>query len=176
MPEVIALPAGTRVWLVAGVIDRRCRFQGLAAKVQTALEDSQLGDNVFMFRGRRGDLVKLLWATDDGLWPLAKRLERGRFIWPQADGGKIVRAGARLHADYAGGEVGEELRNVISFEHFLQHGSAMLIYTMDGKNVLRQIDANCRNLHDERSPRSGGCFDTPTLAHRCRFGWVRPSH
>lgn len=86
---MIALPAGTRVWLVAGVTDMRCGFQGLAAKVQTALEENPLGGNVFIFRGRRGDLVKLLWATDDGLWLLAKRLERGRFIWPQADGGKI---------------------------------------------------------------------------------------
>jgi hypothetical protein len=76
-----------------------------------------------------------------------------------------VRAAARLHPDHAGGEVGEELRNVISLEHFPQDGSAMLIYTMDGKNVLRQIDANRRNLHDGRSPRSGGCFDTSTLAH-----------
>jgi transposase len=42
MPEVIALPAGTRVWLVAGVTDMRCGFQGLAAKVQTALEENPL--------------------------------------------------------------------------------------------------------------------------------------
>ncbi|MFM0758485.1 IS66 family insertion sequence element accessory protein TnpB [Paraburkholderia strydomiana] len=45
---------------------------------------------------RFGDLVKLLWATDDGLWLLAKRLERGRFIWPQADGGKIHLSSAQL--------------------------------------------------------------------------------
>jgi len=43
LPEVIALPAGTRVWLVAGVTDMRCGFQGLAAKVQTALEENPLG-------------------------------------------------------------------------------------------------------------------------------------
>lgn len=48
-----------------------CGFQGLAAKVQTALEENPLGGNVFIFRGRRGDLVKLLWATEDGLWLLA---------------------------------------------------------------------------------------------------------
>src|ERR1700760_2556665 len=85
MPEVIALPAGTRVWLVAGVTDMRCGFQGLAAKVQTALEENPLGGNVYIFRGRRGDLVKILWATEDGIWLLAKRLEGGRFICPQAD-------------------------------------------------------------------------------------------
>ncbi|MFM0572083.1 IS66 family insertion sequence element accessory protein TnpB [Paraburkholderia caledonica] len=93
---MIALPAGTRVWLVAGVTDMRSGFQGLAVKVQTALEENPLGGNVVIFRGCRGDLVKLLWATDDGLWLLAKRLERGRFIWPQADGGKIHLTSAQL--------------------------------------------------------------------------------
>ena len=96
MPEVIALPAGTRIWLAAGVTDMRCGFQGLAAKVHKALEENPLGGDLYIFRGRRGDLVKLLWATDDGLWLLAKRLERGRFIWPQADGGKIHLTSAQL--------------------------------------------------------------------------------
>jgi len=77
---VIALPADMRVWLVAGVTDMRCGFQGLAAKVQTALEENPLGGNVFIFRGRRGELVKLLWATDDGLWLLAKRLKRPVYL------------------------------------------------------------------------------------------------
>lgn len=54
---MISVPTGTRVWLVAGVTDMRCGFQGLAAKVQTALEDNALSGNVFTFRGRRGSLV-----------------------------------------------------------------------------------------------------------------------
>ncbi|KVZ87878.1 isocitrate lyase [Burkholderia ubonensis] len=93
---MITLPAGTRIWLAAGVTDMRCGFQGLATKVQVALEENPLGGHVFIFRGRRGDLVKLLWATDDGLWLLSKRLERGRFIWPQADNGKISLTVAQL--------------------------------------------------------------------------------
>ncbi|NRO99602.1 IS66 family insertion sequence element accessory protein TnpB [Paraburkholderia sp. NMBU_R16] len=93
---MISFPTGTRVWLVAGVTDMRCAFQGLAAKVQTALEDNALSGNVFIFRGRRGDLVKLMWATEDGLWLLAKRLERGRFVWPQADGCKVHLTAAQL--------------------------------------------------------------------------------
>jgi transposase len=71
---MIGLPVGTRIWIAAGVTDMRCGFQGLAAKVQTTLEENPLGGNVFVFRGRRGDLVKLLWATDDGLWLLASYL------------------------------------------------------------------------------------------------------
>jgi transposase len=71
--------AGTRVRLAAGVTDMRCGMDTLAAKVQTALtEDPYSGQS--SSRGRRGDLVKLLWSNGDGMCLLAKRLERGRFI------------------------------------------------------------------------------------------------
>ena len=93
---MIQVPVGTRIWLVAGLTDMRCGFQGLSAKVQMAIEENPLGGNVFIFRGRRGDLVKVLWATEDGLWLLARRLERGCFVWPQADGGKVHLTAAQL--------------------------------------------------------------------------------
>ena len=51
---------------------------------------------MFVFRGRRGDLIKLLWWTGDGLCLLAKRLERGRFIWPQATSGSVTLTQAQL--------------------------------------------------------------------------------
>jgi transposase len=96
MPAMISIPVGTRIWLVAGVTDMRCGFQGLASKVQMALEENPLGGNIYIFRGRRGDLAKVLWATEDGLWLLSRRLERGRFIWPQADAGKVHLTTAQL--------------------------------------------------------------------------------
>ncbi|MEX3900230.1 IS66 family insertion sequence element accessory protein TnpB [Paraburkholderia sp. JPY432] len=99
---MISPPTGTHIWLVAGITAMRRGFQGLAAKVQMALEENPLGGNLYIFRGRRGDLVKLLWATDDGLWLIAKRLERGRFIWPQADGGKIHLTSAQLSMSLEG--------------------------------------------------------------------------
>ncbi len=49
-----------------------------------------------MFRGRRGDLVKLLWWDGDGLCLFAKRLERGRFIWPHATEGRVHLSKAQL--------------------------------------------------------------------------------
>jgi transposase len=82
--------------VAAGVTDMRCGFQGLCAKMQMALEENPLGGNVFIFRGRRGDLVKILWATEDGLWLLARRLERCRSVWPQADSGKVHLSYAHL--------------------------------------------------------------------------------
>lgn len=81
--------AGTRVWLAAGVTDMRCGIDSLTAKVQTALTQDPFSGHVFAFRGRRGDLVKLLWSDGDGMCLLTKRLERGRFVWPQASSGSV---------------------------------------------------------------------------------------
>jgi transposase len=59
-------------------------------------EKNPFSGHVFVFRGKRGNVVKILWATDDGLCLLAKRLESGRFVWPQADGGKVHLTQAQL--------------------------------------------------------------------------------
>src|SRR3984957_10142037 len=93
---VIALPTGTRIWIAAGVTDMRRGFHGLSAQVQTVLERQPLSGHVFVFRGRRGDIVKVLWFDGDGLCLLAKRLERGRFVWPQATGGTVSLTRAQL--------------------------------------------------------------------------------
>jgi transposase len=81
---VIQLPAGTKIWLAAGKTDMRRGFDGLSAQVQTVLQQQPFSGHVFVFRGRRGDIVKCLWFDGDGLCLFAKRLEKGRFIWPQA--------------------------------------------------------------------------------------------
>lgn len=93
---MIALPAGTRVWIAAGVTDLRKGMDGLAALVQTALAENPFSGHVFAFRGRRGDMVKLLWFDGDGVCLFAKRLERGRFVWPQADSGTVSLTAAQL--------------------------------------------------------------------------------
>jgi transposase len=93
---MIGLPAGTRIWIAAGVTDMRCGFQGLAAKVETALAADPFNGHVFVFRGRRGDVIKLLWSTGDGLCLLTKRLEQGRFVWPQATSGSVSLSPAQL--------------------------------------------------------------------------------
>ena len=93
---MIGLPAGTRIWLVAGVTDMRRGMDGLAALVQGGLGENPFSGHLFIFRGRRGHLVKLLWWDGDGLCLFAKRLERGRFIWPQATDGSIHLSAAQL--------------------------------------------------------------------------------
>src|SRR5215472_746945 len=93
---MISLPSHTKIWIAAGVTDLRRGFTGLSALVQTKLEQNPLSGQVFIFRGRRGDLVKLIWFDGDGLCLLAKRLERGRFVWPQATEGSVSLTRAQL--------------------------------------------------------------------------------
>jgi transposase len=76
--------------------DLRRGFTGLSALVQTKLEQSPFSGQVFVFRGRRGDLIKVLWYDGDSLCLFAKRLERGRFVWPQATSGKVSLTRAQL--------------------------------------------------------------------------------
>lgn len=93
---MIGPAAGTRIWLAAGVTDLRKGFDGLSAIVQEALSEDPFSGHVFVFRGRRGDMIKLLWWDGDGLCLFAKRLERGRFIWPKATSGTVHLSTAQL--------------------------------------------------------------------------------
>ena len=93
---MIGLPAGTRVWLAAGLTDMRRGFDGLAALVQSALTQDPFSGHVFVFRDKRGDIIKLLWWDGQGMCLFAKRLEKGRFIWPQAESGSVSLTPAQL--------------------------------------------------------------------------------
>jgi transposase len=93
---VIGVPAGTRIWVAAGVTDMRLGFDGLAARVQLQLQEEPFSGHVFVFRGRRGDRIKCLWWSGDGLCLFAKRLEGGRFVWPQATSGIVSLSVAQL--------------------------------------------------------------------------------
>jgi transposase len=57
-------------------------FDGLALLVQETLKRNPHNGHLFVFRGRRGGLIKVLWHDGQGMCLFAKRLERGRFIWP----------------------------------------------------------------------------------------------
>ena len=75
-------PSGVRVWLAAGTSDMRRGMNGLALQVQQALRRDPHAGDIYVFRGRRGDLLKIVWHDGLGMSLYAKRLERGRFIWP----------------------------------------------------------------------------------------------
>ena len=93
---MIPLPLGSRVWIATGHTDMRRGMQGLALQVQEQLQRDPHAGDLFLFRGRRGDLIKCLWHDGQGLCLLSKRLERGRFLWPSVADGVITISTAQL--------------------------------------------------------------------------------
>jgi len=89
-------PAGSRVWLAAGVTDMRRGMNSLALQVQQALRRDPHAGDLYVFRGKRGDLLKILWHDGLGMSLYAKRLERGRFIWPTPTDGAVAITAAQL--------------------------------------------------------------------------------
>ncbi len=93
---MIPVPVNTQVWLAAGVTDMRKGFAALAAQAEAVLKQDPFAGHLFVFRGRRGDLVKIIWWDGQGACMLMKRLEKGRFVWPSAKEGKIALTPAQL--------------------------------------------------------------------------------
>ena len=93
---MIPIPSGVRVWIATGHTDMRRGMNGLALQVQQALKRDPHAGDLFVFRGRRGNLVKVLWHDALGMSLYAKRLERGHFIWPSAAGGVVAITPAQL--------------------------------------------------------------------------------
>ncbi len=93
---MIPIPSGARIWLATGYTDMRRGFDGLALLVQETLRHDPHGGHLFVFRGRRGSLIKILWHDGQGLCLYAKRLERGRFLWPSSSDGVVTISSAQL--------------------------------------------------------------------------------
>jgi transposase len=93
---MIPAPVNTRVWLAAGVTDMRRGFTTLAARAETTLKQNPFTGHLFVFRGRRGDLIKIIWWDGWGACRFSKRLEKGRLIRPSAKQGEIALAAAQL--------------------------------------------------------------------------------
>ena len=93
---MIPLPSGARVWLATGHTDMRKGYQTLGLLVQETLKHDPHGGHLFVFRGRRGDLLKILWHDGQGQCLFSKRLERGRFLWPSTADGALTISTAQL--------------------------------------------------------------------------------
>jgi len=86
---MIPVPAGTKVWIASGVTDMRKGFNGLSMLAQDALKQDPFSRHLFVFRGRCGDLVKIIWFDGQGACLFSKRREQGRFVWPSPVKGKV---------------------------------------------------------------------------------------
>jgi transposase len=93
---MMAIPSGTQVWLSAGHTDMRKGFAGLALLVQEKLAGDPHSGHLFVFRGRSGSLIKVLWHDGQGACLFIKRLERGRFLWPSPADGRVSITSAQL--------------------------------------------------------------------------------
>jgi transposase len=93
---VISLGSEARVWLATGHTDMRKGFNGLALQVQETLRRDPHCGHLFVFRGRRGDLLKIIWHDGQGACLFMKRLERGRFLWPSIADGVVTISVAQL--------------------------------------------------------------------------------
>ena len=94
--NVINPPARAQIWLAAGITDMRKGMPGLAALVKVSLDKDPLSGDVFVFRGRQGNQIKVLWFSGDGINLYIKRLERGRFVWPSAHDGVALLTSAQF--------------------------------------------------------------------------------
>lgn len=71
-------------------------MRGLALQVQQSLRRDPHAGDLWVFRGRKGDLIKILWHDGIGMSLYAKRLERGRFLWPSVVDGVVAISAAQL--------------------------------------------------------------------------------
>ncbi len=78
-------PSGVKVHLAVGYTDMRKGLDGLAMLVQGVLKQDPFSGHLFAFRGRKANLIKILYWDGTGLCLFSKRLEEGRFAWPSAD-------------------------------------------------------------------------------------------
>lgn len=93
---MIPIPSGVRVFLSVGRTDMRRGMNGLALQVQESLRRDPHAGDLFVFRGVRGNLIKILWHDGLGMSLYAKRLERGRFIWPSVADGVVGISASQL--------------------------------------------------------------------------------
>jgi transposase len=93
---MIPVPSGVHVWIATGFTDMRSGMNGLALKVQEVLKRDPHAGDLFVFRGKRGNLLKVLWHDGYGMSLYAKRLENGKFVWSTMIGDPVTITPAQL--------------------------------------------------------------------------------
>jgi transposase len=94
---IIPIPGDIKVWLATGQTDMRKGMNSLALQVQEKLGRNPHAGDLFVFRGKRADKVKMIWHDGLGMSLYLKRLERGTFIWPSITDGALSITGAQLN-------------------------------------------------------------------------------
>ena len=85
---MFGLGPATRVYVATGAIDMRKGFEGLYGIVCDQLNGDPVSGHLFLFANRQRTRLKILFWDGSGLWVCAKRLEKGRFLWPETQPGQ----------------------------------------------------------------------------------------
>ena len=85
---MFSVGSATRIYVAAGATDMRKGFEGLFGLVRDRLDCDPLSGHVFLFANAQRNRLKLLFWDGSGLWVCAKRLEKGRFRWPEIGSGR----------------------------------------------------------------------------------------
>lgn len=95
---MLMLPSGVKVHIAVGYTDMRKGMDGLAMLIEKMLMQDPFSGQLFAFRGRRANLIKIMFWDGNGLCLFTKRLDQGGFIWPQLGdhGGRVVLSPAQL--------------------------------------------------------------------------------
>ena len=93
---MIPVPSGVRIWIATGHTDMRRGMRSLALQVQQSFGRDPFAGDLYIFRGRRGDLCKIIWHDGVGMSLYAKRLERGKYIWPSAVDGVLAISASQM--------------------------------------------------------------------------------
>ena len=77
----------TRIYLAAGATDLRRGFDGLASMAKTVWDADPLSGHLFLFANKHRNRIKVLWWDGAGMWLCTRRLEQGRYSWPEVGAG-----------------------------------------------------------------------------------------
>ena len=102
---MLNLTSATRILVALEPVDMRQSFNGLYARVQSVLKEEPTNGHLFVFSNRHRNRLKILFWDGSGLWVCAKRLEKGRFTWPEGSGPSTRLRSEELTALLSGLEV-----------------------------------------------------------------------
>jgi transposase len=94
-----------RIWVCVEPVDGRKSFDGLSAAVSTHLGRDPLSGDLYVFKNRRGDRLKILAWQGDGFGLYLRRLERGTFAFPTSDAAEVSVTATELAMILGGVEV-----------------------------------------------------------------------
>ena len=107
---MLSLPPSVRIFLARGVTDMRKQIDGLAALVEHQMNEDPFSGHLFVFCNRARNRVKIIYWESSGYWLLHKRLESGRFTWPDGDAQVLRLSATELHSLLGGLDFGAAVR------------------------------------------------------------------